>query len=41
MAETIHIEVVYARPERQEISSLSLPAGSTVGQAGRSAGRLL
>jgi putative ubiquitin-RnfH superfamily antitoxin RatB of RatAB toxin-antitoxin module len=33
MAETIHVEVVYARPERQEIASLTLPAGSTVGQA--------
>lgn len=33
MAETIHVEVVYARPERQEIASLNLPAGSTAGQA--------
>jgi putative ubiquitin-RnfH superfamily antitoxin RatB of RatAB toxin-antitoxin module len=40
MAETIHIEVVYARPERQEISSLSLPAGSTVGQAIEASGLL-
>jgi putative ubiquitin-RnfH superfamily antitoxin RatB of RatAB toxin-antitoxin module len=33
MAETIHVEVVYAKPERQEVASINLPAGSTVGQA--------
>lgn len=33
MAETIRVEVVYARPERQEVVSISLPAGSTAGQA--------
>lgn len=33
MAETINIEVVYARSERQEVASISLPAGSTVAQA--------
>lgn len=33
MAENIHIDVVYARPERQEVISLVLPAGSTVQQA--------
>ncbi|MCX7149385.1 MAG: RnfH family protein [Rhodocyclales bacterium] len=33
MAEIIHVEVVYARLERQEVASISLPAGSTVGQA--------
>ena len=33
MADTIHVEVVYARPERQEVASISMPAGSTVGQA--------
>jgi putative ubiquitin-RnfH superfamily antitoxin RatB of RatAB toxin-antitoxin module len=33
MAETIHIEVVYALAERQEVASLELPAGSTVAQA--------
>ena len=33
MADTIHVEVVYARPERQEVASITLPAGSTVGQA--------
>jgi putative ubiquitin-RnfH superfamily antitoxin RatB of RatAB toxin-antitoxin module len=33
MAETIHIEVVYARAERQDVISLNLPAGSTAGQA--------
>ena len=33
MAETIQVEVVYAKPERQEVASLMMPAGSTVGQA--------
>ena len=33
MADTIQVEVVYARPERQEVASISMPAGSTVGQA--------
>jgi putative ubiquitin-RnfH superfamily antitoxin RatB of RatAB toxin-antitoxin module len=33
MAETIHVEVVYAKAERQEMASINLPAGSTVGQA--------
>ena len=33
MAETIHVEVVYATPERQEVIGISLPAGSTAGQA--------
>jgi putative ubiquitin-RnfH superfamily antitoxin RatB of RatAB toxin-antitoxin module len=32
MAETIHIEVVYALPDARSLG-LSLPAGSTVGQA--------
>ncbi|MEI8162009.1 MAG: RnfH family protein [Betaproteobacteria bacterium] len=40
MAETIQVEVVYARPERQEVASLSLPAGSTVGQAIEASGLL-
>ncbi len=40
MAETIQVEVVYARPERQEVSSISLPAGSTVGQAIEASGLL-
>jgi putative ubiquitin-RnfH superfamily antitoxin RatB of RatAB toxin-antitoxin module len=40
MAETIHVEVVYAKPERQEIASLSLPEGSTVGQAIEASGLL-
>ena len=33
MADTIHVEVVYALPQRQEVASITLPAGSTVGQA--------
>jgi putative ubiquitin-RnfH superfamily antitoxin RatB of RatAB toxin-antitoxin module len=40
MAETIQVEVVYARPERQEIASLTLPAGSTAGQAIEASGLL-
>ncbi|MDP2822877.1 MAG: RnfH family protein [Sulfuritalea sp.] len=40
MAETIHVEVVYARPERQEVASLALPAGSTAGQAIEASGLL-
>jgi putative ubiquitin-RnfH superfamily antitoxin RatB of RatAB toxin-antitoxin module len=33
MAETINVEVVYAKPERQEIVRISLAEGSTVEQA--------
>ncbi len=40
MAETIHVEVVYALPERQEIASLNLPSGSTAGQAIEASGLL-
>jgi hypothetical protein len=40
MAESIHVEVVYARPERQEVASLTLPAGSTAGQAIEASGLL-
>ncbi len=40
MAETIQVEVVYALPERQEVASLSLPAGSTVAQAIEASGLL-
>jgi len=40
MAETINVEVVYARPERQELATLSLPAGSTVAQAIEASGLL-
>jgi len=40
MDETIHVEVVYARPERQEVASLTLPAGSTAGQAIEASGLL-
>jgi uncharacterized protein len=40
MADTIHVEVVYAKPERQEIAGVSLPAGSTVEQAIAASGLL-
>ncbi|MDP1613555.1 MAG: RnfH family protein [Sulfuritalea sp.] len=40
MAESIHVEVVYARPERQEIASLTMPTGSTAGQAIEASGLL-
>ncbi|MDP3514969.1 MAG: RnfH family protein [Sulfuritalea sp.] len=40
MAETIHVEVVYARADRQEVASLTLPAGSTAGQAIEASGLL-
>lgn len=33
MAETIHVEVTYARAERQEVIPLALPAGATLRQA--------
>ncbi|MCX7155299.1 MAG: RnfH family protein [Rhodocyclales bacterium] len=40
MAETIHVEVVYATPERQEVIGISLPEGSTAGQAIEASGLL-
>ncbi len=40
MAETIHVEIVYALPDRQEIASLNVPAGSTVNQAIEASGLL-
>ena len=40
MAEIIHVEVVYARPERQEVVGLDLPPGSTAGQAIEASGLL-
>lgn len=40
MAESIRIEVAYARPERQDIVRLTLPAGSTIGQAIEASGLL-
>lgn len=40
MADSIHIEVAYARPERQEIVELKLPPGSTVQQAVEASGLL-
>lgn len=40
MAETIHVEVVYALPQRQELIPLELPAGSTVQQAIEASGLL-
>lgn len=33
MADTLRVEVAYARPERQEVVVLTLPEGSTVKQA--------
>jgi hypothetical protein len=33
MAESIQIEVAYAKPERQDVIRLQLPAGSTIAQA--------
>ena len=41
MAETIHVEVVYARPESQDVIGLDLPAGSTAGQAIEASGLLV
>ncbi len=32
-SETIHVEVVYALPDKQKIVALELPAGSTVREA--------
>lgn len=40
MADSIHIEVAYARPERQEIVELKLPQGSTIQQAVEASGLL-
>ena len=40
MVETIRVEIVYARPERQELASISLPEGSTVGEAINASGLL-
>lgn len=40
MADSIHIEVAYARPERQEIVELKLPPGCTVQQAVEASGLL-
>lgn len=40
MADSIRIEVAYARPERQEIIALELPEGSTVEHAIRASGIL-
>lgn len=33
MSDSIHIEVVYALPERQELVRINLPAGSSLQQA--------
>jgi hypothetical protein len=40
MAESIQLEITYAKPERQEIISLKLPAGSTIQQAIEASGLL-
>jgi len=41
MAESIHVEVVYALAERQDVIGISLPEGSTVGQAIEASGLLV
>ncbi|MDR2637507.1 MAG: RnfH family protein [Zoogloeaceae bacterium] len=38
MSEAIHVEVVYALPDKQEIVPLDLPAGSTLGDAVEASG---
>lgn len=40
MAETLHVEVVYALPQRQELVKLTLPVGSTLQQAVEASGLL-
>jgi uncharacterized protein len=40
MADSIRIEVAYARPERQDVIRLTLPAGSTISQAIEASGLL-
>lgn len=40
MAENINIQVVYALPDTQELLSLVLPAGTTLGQAVTASGLL-
>jgi hypothetical protein len=38
MAETLHVEVVYALPQRQELVKLTLAVGSTLQQAVEASG---
>jgi len=40
MADPIHIEIAYARPERQEVIKMKLPSGSTLQQAVEASGLL-
>lgn len=40
MAEMIHVEVVYALPERAEVVPVSLPEGATAGDAVQASGLL-
>lgn len=40
MSDSIHIEVVYALPDRQELIRLKLPAGSSLQQAVEASGLL-
>lgn len=40
MADSIQIEVTYARPERQDVIRLKLPEGSTIQQAVEASGLL-
>lgn len=40
MADSIHIEVAYAKPARQELVEIKLPEGSTIQQAIEASGLL-
>lgn len=40
MAEQIRVEVTYAKPDRQEVTSVKLPEGSTIQQAIEASGFL-
>lgn len=40
MADSIKVEVVYAKPDRQDVIALSLPAGASVRQAIEASGLL-
>lgn len=40
MSESLHLEVCYARPEKQELVSITLPAGATLQQGVEASGLL-
>ena len=40
MADSINVQVVYAKPDRQDVIALSLPAGASVRQAIEASGLL-